>query len=122
MKPFYNQSIEETLSHFKVSKENGLSSEEAKKRIEVHGYNQLESKKKKTFLQMFLAQFKGFMILILLIAAIVSDVVGTMNGEGLLNTFVILGILILNAFIGATQERKAESSLEALKNLKDQRH
>ena len=43
--------------------------------------------------------------------------VGVMEGEGLLDTFVILGILILNAFVGAFQERKAETSLEALKNL-----
>ena len=66
---------------------------------------------------MFMAQFKSFMIIILLIAAAISGVVGVMEGEGLLDTFVILGILILNAFVGAYQERKAESSLEALKSL-----
>lgn len=117
MKLFYNQSINEILTHFKVSGAEGLSSEEAERRLEEYGFNQLISKKKKTFLQMFLAQFWSFMILILLIAAIVSGVVGVMNGEGLVDTFVILGILILNAFIGAFQERKAESSLEALKKL-----
>ena len=57
------------------------------------------------------------MIIILLIAAAISGVVGVMEGEGLLDTFVILGILIVNAFVGAFQERKAETSLEALKNL-----
>ncbi|HSL86371.1 MAG TPA: HAD-IC family P-type ATPase, partial [Bacteroidales bacterium] len=57
------------------------------------------------------------MIIILLIAAAISGVVGVIEGEGLLDTFIILGILILNAFVGAFQERKAESSLEALKNL-----
>ena len=117
MKSFYNYSIEEILSQFNVSIEAGLSSEEAGKRITEYGYNLLTSKKKKTFLQMFFAQFKSFMIIILLIAAMISGVVGVMEGEGLLDTYVILGILILNAFVGAFQERKAESSLEALKNL-----
>jgi P-type Ca2+ transporter type 2C len=117
MKSFYSQSTEEILNFFNASRENGLSSEEAQKRLKVHGYNQLHSKQKKTFLQIFLAQFKSFMILILLIAAVVSGVVGIMNGEGLLDTFVILCILIINAFIGATQESKAESSLESLKKL-----
>lgn len=117
MELFYNQSFKEILSNLTVSGANGLSSEDAKKRLEDHGFNQLKSKKKKTFLKMLLAQFMSFMILILLIAAIVSGIVGLMNGEGLLDTFIILGILILNAFVGAFQERKAESSLEALKNL-----
>ena len=117
MKSFYNYSIEEILSQFNVSIEAGLSSEEAGKRITEYGFNLLTSKKKKTFLQMFFAQFKSFMIIILLIAAMISGVVGVMEGEGLLDTFVILGILILNALVGAFQERKAESSLEALKNL-----
>jgi Ca2+-transporting ATPase len=117
MKSFYNSSIEEILAHFKVSKEQGLSSEEAEKRIAEYGYNILISRKKKTFLQVFFTQFKSFMIIILLIAAAISGVVGMMQGEGLLDTFVILGILIVNALVGAFQERKAESSLEALKNL-----
>jgi len=116
-KSFYNQSTREILKHFNVIESEGLSSEEAKKRLEEHGPNQLTSKKKKTFLQMFISQFKSFMIFILLIAAVISGVVGMMNGEGLLDTYVILGILILNAFIGAAQERKAEASLEALKSL-----
>ncbi len=117
MTPFYSQNTKEILSHFNVSAENGLSSEEAKRLLKEHGYNVLVSGKRKTFIKMFLAQFKSFMIVILLVAAIVSGVVGVMEGEGLLDTFVILGILILNAFVGAFQENRAESSLEALKKL-----
>lgn len=99
------------------SNREGLNSEEAKLRLDKYGYNQLIAKKNKTFIRIFLAQFRSFMIIILLIAAAVSGVVGIMEGEGIIDTFVILGILILNAFIGAYQELKAESSLEALKNL-----
>jgi Ca2+-transporting ATPase len=117
MTQFYNQSINEILARFKTDATTGLTSEEVKRRLEEYGYNQLTSKHKKSFLQMFIAQFKNFMIIILLIAAAISGVVGVMQGEGLLDTFVILGILILNAFVGAFQERKAESSLEALKSL-----
>jgi len=116
MMPFYNQSKEEVLSWFKTSPETGLSTEEARKRLGEYGYNKLESKSRKSFLQKFFAQFKSFMIIILLIAAAISGVVGVMEGEGLLDTFVILGILILNAFVGAYQEIKAETSLEALKH------
>lgn len=115
--PFYNQSIEEVFSHFITSPETGLSSEEVRQRLDEHGYNKLESKRKKSFLLKFFAQFKSFMIIVLLIAAAISGVVGVMEGEGLLDTFVILGILILNAFVGAFQEIKAETSLEALKSL-----
>ena len=117
MTHFYNQEIREIFSRFKTDETTGLTTEEVKSRQQEYGYNQLDSKRKKSFLKMFLEQFKSFMILILLIAAVISGVVGIMEGEGLLDTFVILGILILNAFVGAYQERKAESSLEALKNL-----
>lgn len=117
MTQFYNQSINEILYRVKTTETTGLSTGEAHQRLEKYGYNQLSSKRKKSFFQMFIAQFKSFMIIILLIAAAISGVVGVMEGEGLLDTFVILGILILNAFVGAFQERKAESSLEALKNL-----
>lgn len=117
MANFYNQDFAEVLSQFKTSKDTGLTSDEVKARLEEHGYNQLIAKNRKSFFQMFMAQFKSFMIIILLIAAVISGIVGVLEGEGLLDTFVILGILVLNAFIGAVQERKAESSLEALKNL-----
>lgn len=117
MAKFYNQEISEIFASFKTAQTTGLSLEEAGRRIEEYGYNQLTSKRKKSFFRMFIAQFKSFMIIILLIAAAISGVVGVMEGEGLLDTFIILGILILNALVGAFQERKAESSLEALKNL-----
>ena len=94
-----------------------LRTDDVKQRLEQYGYNQLTSKKRKSFIRIFFEQFKSFMIIILIIAAAVSGVVGVMEGEGLLDTFVILGILILNAFVGAYQERKAETSLEALKSL-----
>jgi len=100
-----------------VQLQEGLSEEEANRRLKKYGYNQLSVKRKKSLLMIFISQFKSFMIIILLIAAFISGIIGVMEGEGLLDTFVILGILILNAFVGTYQEHKAESSLEALKNL-----
>ena len=81
MTPYYNQDPAEVLSQLKVYESAGLSSEEAKKRHAEYGYNQLESKRRKSFLKMFFAQFKSFMIIILLIAAAISGVVGVMEGE-----------------------------------------
>ncbi len=117
MKNVYNQDIKDVLARFKSSEKEGLTTREVLDRINKYGYNKLKATKKRTFFQMFITQFKGFMIIILMIAAVISGIVGVLEGEGLLDTFVIMGILILNALIGAYQEKKAESSLEALKKM-----
>ncbi len=114
---FFNQSVENLLEQFGVKAETGLSEEEVKKRLSEHGYNRLETKKQKSLLSMFLEQFKSSMVIILLIAAIVSGVIGVVEGEGLMETFVILGILVINAIIGTVQEKKAQASMEALKKM-----
>ena len=74
-------------------------------------------KKKKSLLQKFIDQFKDFLIIILLIAAVVSGVVGYLEGEGFTDSLIILFIVIVNAIIGVVQESKAEASLEALKKM-----
>ncbi len=117
MKYFYNQSIEEILQQFGVSAEKGLSAAEVKKRLETYGPNRLQSIKQKSTLQIFLDQFKGSMVMILFVAAIISGVIGLQNGEGFLDTIVILAILVVNAVIGMVEEKKAQSSLEALKKM-----
>lgn len=117
MKYSFTREIHEIIKDLGTSEALGLTTAEAKARLTQYGYNQLETNHIQSFLSMFFAQFKSFMIIILLIAAAISGFVGIMEGEGLLDTFVIIGILIVNAFIGALQERKAESSLEALKSL-----
>ncbi len=113
----YNRTIEQSSAILNTHLSNGLSEEEVKFRIGKYGFNELTGKKHKSFWIVFFNQFKSFMIIVLIIAAIISGVVGVMEGEGLLETYIILGILIVNAFIGAYQEIKAESSLEALKKL-----
>jgi len=117
MSEFYKKDVSELADELKTSVGSGLSSAEVRERLQQYGYNQLETKGKKSFLRMFFSQFKSFMIIVLLIAAAISGVVGVLEGEGLIDTYVILGILVVNALIGAIQEKKAESSLEALKEL-----
>ncbi len=116
-KNFYNYSIKELKEFFNVDSEKGLSSNQVVELQQKYGLNKLAEHKKKTILQIFFAQLKSFMILILIVAAIVSGIVGLKNGEGLLDTYIILGIVILNAVIGTVQEKKAQSSLEALKKM-----
>ncbi|HEX2920783.1 MAG TPA: calcium-translocating P-type ATPase, PMCA-type [Bacteroidales bacterium] len=117
MANYFNREAAEIAKDLESDADNGLTSQEASKRLENHGPNKIGSKKKKSFLKMFLLQFRSFMIIVLLIAAAVSGIVGIMEGEGLFDTIIILFILVLNALIGAFQERKAENSLEALINL-----
>jgi len=108
---FYKSPIDEVLKNFRANEKSGLTSAEAKKRIGEYGLNVIKSKKKKSFLKMFIQQFKSFMIIILLIAAIISAIVGITEGEGLLDTFIILGILILNAFIKHIRNKRLKIRL-----------
>ena len=118
-KRWFNKDINEVEKELKTDLAKGLSDEEAKKRIEEYGFNQLKAKKKKNLVQKFLEQFKDFSIIILIIAAIVSGIVGVAQGEGITDTIIILIVVIVNAIIGVAQESKAEKSLEALQKLTD---
>lgn len=117
MKPFFNQSAEETLREFNVTADQGLSASEAHRILEERGPNQLAAKKQKSLAAMFFDQFKSIMVLILVIAAIISGVIGVMQNEGITESIIILAILLVNAVIGAWQEKKAQSSLEALNRM-----
>ena len=114
---WFNKTVDETISTLKTDVEKGLSTEEIKKRQEKHGLNELKAKKKKSLLVKFLEQFKDFMIIILIISAIISGIVGIAEGEGITDTIIILVVVVVNAIIGVAQENKAEKSLEALQKL-----
>ncbi len=116
---WYNKNLQEVEKALNTNIEKGLTSEEVKKRQEKYGLNELKAKKKKSLFQKFLEQFKDFSIIILIIAAIVSGIVGVAEGEGITDTIIILIVVIVNAIIGVTQEAKAEKSLEALQKLTD---
>lgn len=114
---WFNKTVDEVESTLKTNAENGLTAEEAKKRQEEYGLNELKAKKKKSLFVKFLEQFKDFMIIILIISAIISGVVGVAQGEGFTDTVIILVVVVVNAIIGVAQENKAEKSLEALQKL-----
>lgn len=116
-KNWFNLSIEEVEKQIDTNITNGLLEEEVTKRKEKYGLNELKAKKKKTLLQKFLEQFKDFMIIILIIAAIVSAIVGIKENEGITDTIIILIVVVVNAIIGVVQENKAEKSLEALQKM-----
>ncbi|MBS4536959.1 calcium-translocating P-type ATPase, SERCA-type [Clostridium sp. D2Q-11] len=109
---WYKKSSDEVMDILKVDPQKGLSTEEVKNRKEKYGLNELEGKKRTTLLQRFINQFKNFMVIILLIAAIVSASLGEFK-----DTIIIAAIVLLNAILGVVQENKAEESLKALKNM-----
>ena len=95
----------------------GLTEHEAMERLKEYGYNEFKKREHTTLWQKFVAQFKSFMIIVLLIAAAISGVTGYMNGEGITDALIILVILVANAIIGMVQESKAEKSLDALERM-----
>ena len=109
--------IKETFRTFLTDPFKGLSSEEAQARQARDGFNEFEKTRHTTLWQKFISQFKSFMIIVLIFAAIISGVTGYMNGEGITDAIIILSILIVNAIIGVFQEAKAEKSLDALEKL-----
>ena len=116
-KSWFNKTSQEVEQELKTDCQNGLSSNQVQENMKKYGLNELQEKKKDSLLKKFLEQFKDFSIIVLIIAAIVSGVVGVAQGEGFTDTIIILIVVILNAVIGVAQESKAEKSLEALKKL-----
>lgn len=113
----FSKSGEDVANFFETDMIKGLSSEQVEEKRSVYGTNEIVSKNKKSIAKMILEQFQDFMIIILIIAAVISGVVGQSNGEGFTDSIIILVIVILNAVIGVIQELKAQKSLESLKNL-----
>ena len=116
-KSWFNKTSQEVEQELKTDYQKGLSNSQVQENIKKYGLNELQEKKKDSLLKKFLEQFKDFSIIVLIIAAIVSGVVGVAQGEGFTDTIIILIVVILNAVIGVAQESKAEKSLEALKKL-----
>lgn len=116
-KEFYRRDVSEILGKLDSNIEQGLSTDEVKRRLGAWGYNEFKKHEHTSLLQKFVAQFKSFMIIVLIVAAIISGVTGYMNGEGITDAIIILVIIVINALIGVFQEAKAEKSLAALEKL-----
>ncbi len=115
----YNIDVKALLSKLNTNAENGLSAQEAKMRLEKDGPNALTEEKKPGLISKFFAQFKDFMIIILLLAALVSFIVSqtSPDSHGPVDSIVILLVVLVNAILGVAQESKAEKSLEALRKM-----
>ena len=120
---YETKSAKEVLKELDSNVEQGLTSEEAGKRLLKYGPNKLPEKKKTPLFLVFLSQFNDPMIFILLAAALLSVAISIYNsvhsGEAFdfADPIIILGVCVLNAIIGTVQENKAEKSLEALKKM-----
>ena len=116
-KKSHQLNVKNAFREFQTDPNKGLSSGEVSSRQLKYGYNEFEKTKHTTLWQKFISQFKSFMIIVLIFAAIISGITGYMNGEGITDALIILVILIANAIIGVFQEAKAEKSLDALEKM-----
>lgn len=114
----YLTSVEEVIKNYD-STDNGLSAEEAQKRLEKNGKNKLEEGKKESLLHRFLMQLADPMIIILIVAAAVSAITAAVGhtGEGYADVIIILFVVVINAVLGVYQESKAEKAIEALQEI-----
>lgn len=112
MKENYQKDIKNIIKELNTSEQTGLNTNEVRKRQEQYGLNELKQKPKKSILKMIIEQLTDKMIIILLIASLLSFVLGeTLEGG------VILFIISINIIISVIQEKKASDALEALRNM-----
>ena len=111
MKEIYQQTVEEVFGRVKGSI-SGLTSAQVKSSREKCGWNELAEGKKKSILQIFLEQYKDFLVLILIASAIISGILGDVESAA-----VIVIVITINAILGTIQTVKAEQSLQSLKKL-----
>ncbi|WP_312124757.1 cation-translocating P-type ATPase [Lysinibacillus boronitolerans] len=111
MTEYHQQSTAEVMKILNVTTQ-GLTDDDVQKRQQVYGYNVLEEGKKTSTLAVFMGQFKDLLVIILLVAAFVSFLLGEVE-----STIVIMIVVILNAILGTVQHVKAEQSLDNLKAL-----
>lgn len=119
-----SKNLKDLLIELDTDESLGLTPEKVKEKTEKFGLNKLKEAKKKSLFVKFLEQFKDVMIIILLVAAAVSLSVAVYEGVKhgfdvveMIEPFLILAIVVINAIMGVVQESKAEKALDALKNM-----
>jgi Ca2+-transporting ATPase len=109
---WFSKSQQDVLKELQVDSSVGLSTEEAKARLEKYGQNKLKGKPKKSMLALFFSQLKDMLIYVLLASAVITIVIGEY-----VDAAIILLVVVLNAVIGVIQESKAEKAIEALQKM-----
>ena len=108
------KTCKEVINELQTNVELGLTKTQVEENTTKYGPNALQEKKKTPLIIKFLAEFKDFLVIILLIAAVVSVIA---DPEEWIESLIILIVVLVNAILGVAQESKAEKSLEALKKL-----
>ena len=108
----YQKTKQEVLGKWEVTPEQGLSDNEVSQRLEQEGYNEIADKEKVPTWKLFLETFKDAMVVVLLIAAIIQLVLGEV-----IESIIIFIVILLNSIISVVQTKKAESSLDALRDM-----
>ena len=109
---WHSLSTEETFRQFSTPVEGGLDAAEATRRLQIYGPNQLDEAPRPTFFHLLAEQFENFLVILLLVAAGISALLGEW-----VDSAVIMSIVVMNAALGVIQNRRAEESLAALKKL-----
>ncbi|WP_330587910.1 cation-transporting P-type ATPase [Anaerocolumna sedimenticola] len=109
---WFSKPTDEICKELNVNPLTGLTSEEARMRLDKYGMNKLEGKPTKSLIFLFLAQLKDMLIYVLLGAAVITLFIGEY-----VDAVIIILVVILNAVIGVVQEAKAEKAVEALKQM-----
>ncbi|HBF75213.1 MAG TPA: ATPase [Lactobacillus sp.] len=110
-KPWYQQTTDELFANLETQ-EQGLTEGVVKERREKYGENKLAAKRQTTILQKFIAQFKDFMIIVLIVAALIAGATGE-----LADALIIFAVVVLNAVFGVFQEAKAEDAINSLREM-----
>ncbi len=113
---YYLEKYESVLNELDSNKD-GLSSQEAKNRLEKYGENKLAEKAPESLINKFLKEICEPMTIVLIIAAIISAITAVFSHEGFADVFIILTVVIVNAALGVYQESKAESAIAALQEI-----
>ena len=114
---WYEQNVQSVLEKHAVESDKGLSKEDIRQRLERYGKNILKPPKKIGLFYKILHQLKDVSVIVLLIAVTLSFVLAFMEGEGFIEPFAILAVVVLNLILAITQEGKAEKALEALEKM-----
>ena len=113
---YYNKKVEELYKELNTNI-NGLSEEEAKKRLQEYGENKLTERKKKSNFVVFISQFNDLMIILLIFASVFSAVISYIQKESYADTIIILVIVVINAILSFIEEKKADKAIEELNKM-----
>ncbi|HUV35048.1 MAG TPA: cation-transporting P-type ATPase [Candidatus Desulfaltia sp.] len=111
---WHTTEIDDALKSLESGRQ-GITDEEAERRLQIYGPNELVEEQKRKWYHLLYEQFTSILVIILIIAAIVSAYIAIQEGEPMTDTWVILFIVVMNGILGFVQEYRAEKAVEALK-------